>query len=280
MPPKLKITLYKIFERVFDKCYEASYQRMRSEEFYRHIHDVICEEHSFHYLHNNHSSYSARVINFFNNNQDTLIDLDILNMVLDIIITTVFRSNGMHSDVKEELLSFIDEINQRMLEHGFGYQYENKLLIRIDSKHTHSEIIKPALRLLYDKRFKNADDEFRKAFEAYKDGKYEEAIREANNSFESTMKIICNLKKYGLPSKHHATALIEHLRGNQFLPNFQAEVFNGLAKCLESVSTIRNNIAGHGQGHESRKIEESTVSYVLNMTASTIKMLVEINDGK
>ncbi len=275
MPEKLKITLYKVFNNAIEQCAKLeSYPNNHVNHFYEFIHDAICEEHSFHYLENDYASYQSRVLAFFNSNNDILINLDILNLVLKIIHETSKKYNGA------KLIEYIHIINQRMLEHGFGYQYEDGLLIRIDTKHTHAEIIKPALSLLRDKRFQNADEEFRQAFDAYKAGNHEEAIRVANNSFETTMKIICALHKYGLPAKHTATALIEHLRVNDFVPGFQTEVFKGLAKCMESVSTVRNNVAGHGQGHEKRVIEESMVSYVLNMTASTIKMLVEINSTK
>lgn len=274
MPEKLKITLYKIFDRTFTECSEVIQYKLMIDDYYKQIHDAICEEHSFHYLIKPHGDYRSRVLEFFNSNKNILIDLDILVMVFYIINKTSKNYYG------ERLLSNIYTINQRMLEHGFGYQYENDILIRIDSKHTHTEIIKPTLSLLQDKRFKNADDEFRQAFEAYKAGNYEEAIRVANNSFESTMKIICTIKGFGLPKKHNASALIEHLRSHEFVPNFQAEVFKKLSNSLDTISVIRNEVAGHGKGDEDRIIDDSMVSYVLNMTASTIKMLIEINNRK
>lgn len=275
MAEKLKITLYKVFNNGLEQCAKRqAYPNNNINHFYEFIHDSICEEHSFHYLENNYASYQDRVLTFFNSNSDLLIDLDILNLVLQIINITSKEYDGA------KLKEYIHIINQRMLEHGFGYQYEDGLLIRIDSQHTHAEIIKPALSLLRDKRFEHADEEFRQAFEAYKSSDFENAIVKANNSFETTMKIICNLQGYGLPKKHNATALIEHLRLQNFVPDFHIEVFKKLASSLDSISVIRNNVAGHGQGHEKRVIEESMVSYVLNMTASTIKMLVELNNAK
>lgn len=269
MPEKLKITLSKIFSRSLRQCKNIN-QTYTLEKCYKSIYDSISEEHSFYTIGEDYESYETRILDFFIDEKDIFINLDIVNLVL----------NMLHHMSLSKLLPYIQEINQRMLEHGFGYQYEDGLLIRIDSKHTHAEIIKPALLLLQDEKFQNADDEFRNAFNAYKNGKYEEAIREANNAFESTMKIICHLKSYDLPKKHNATALIAHLRDKQFIPDFQMEVFNGLAKCLESVSTMRNNIAGHGKGHEERTIEHNMVSYVLNMTASNIKFLVELANLK
>lgn len=271
MPEKLKITLTHIFQRLIKACTERRGSQASAEAYYERIHQTICEEHSYMCLVNSHSKHSERVLNFFlQNDSNILANLDIVNMMLDYASYASKQQNG------ESIAQYIEEVNQRMLEHGFGYQYEDDLLVRIDSKHTHSEIIKPALLLLQDKRFKNADDEFRKAFEAYKNSKYEEAIREASNSVESTMKIICNIKKYGLPVRHNSTALIEHLRKNDFIKNFQVETFNALAKCLEAAPIVRNNQAGHGRGHEERNIDESLVSYALNMAASTIKFLVEI----
>lgn len=267
MPEKLKITLSKIFSKALRQCKNIN-PTYTLEKCYKSIYDSISEEHSFYTIGEDYESYETRILDFFIDEKDIFINLDIVNLVL----------NMLHHMSLSKLLPYIQEINQRMLEHGFGYQYEDGLLIRIDSKHTHAEIIKPALLLLQDEKFKNADDEFRNAFEAYKNGKYEEAIREANNAFESTMKIICHHENYGLPKKHNATALIAHLREKAFIPDFQMEVFNGLAKSLESVSTIRNQIAGHGTGHEKRNIELNMVSYVLNMTASNIKFLIEISN--
>lgn len=270
IPEKLKITLVHIFQRLIKSCFDRRGNTVHLENYYAHIHQIICEEHSHMYLVNDYGKYSERVLNFFlQNDSNVLANLDIINMMLNIALNTSKEYNG------EQIAEYIVEINQRMLEHGFGYQYEDGLLVRVDSKHTHLEIVKPALLLLQDKRFENANDEFRKAFDAYKNGKYAEAIREASNSVESTMKIICNIRKYGLPARHSSTALIEHLRKNDFIKNFQAETFNALAKCLETAPIVRNNQAGHGTGHETRDIDESLVSYVLNIAASTIKFLVE-----
>lgn len=275
MPEKLKITLTHIFQRLIKACVERRGNGVSAEGYYGEIHRIICEEHSYDYLFDKWHEDDYRVLNFFRqNNNDVLANLDIINIMLD------FASYASRQPHGESIADYVLEINQRMLEHGFGYQYNDGLLVRIDSTHTHSEIVKPTLTLLRDKRFKNADDEFRKAFEAYKVGKYEEAIREASNSVESTMKIICNIKKYGLPSKHNSTALIEHLRKNNFIQNFQAETFNALAKCIETTPIVRNNQAAHGKGHEERNIDLSLVSYVLNMSASTIKFLVEKTNEK
>jgi hypothetical protein len=49
---------------------------------------------------------------------------------------------------QQKSVDAIEEINARFEQHSVGYQFENGQIIRVDSKLTHSEIIKPALVLL------------------------------------------------------------------------------------------------------------------------------------
>lgn len=174
--------------------------------------------------------------------------------------------------------NIVQSINQIFYIDSLGYQVDEikNQIIRIDSLHTYQEIIQPTLLLLNDDKFKNADNEYRKAFEELKNGNYESVLVEANKAFESTMKIICDLKGYELPNKHTATALIAHLRKNNFITNFQDEKFNGLSKTLESISIIRNNQAGHGQGSAVRNLSVIYAEYALRVTASNILLLIEI----
>jgi len=179
---------------------------------------------------------------------------------------------------KDDKKIVVQSINKILYLDSFGYQVDEikNQIIRIDSSHTYQEIIKPTLLLLNNLKFKNADNEYRQAFEELKNGNYETVLVEANKAFESTMKIICELKGYGLPKKHTATALIAHLRKNDFITNFQDEKFNGLSKTLESISIARNNQAGHGQGSVARNLSIIYAEYALRVSASNILLLIEI----
>jgi len=172
----------------------------------------------------------------------------------------------------------LKSINKILYLDSFGYQVDEfkNQIIRIDSSHTYQEIIQHAFLLLNDVRFKNVDDEYRKAFEELKNGNYESVLVESNKAFESTMKIICDLKGYGLPNRHTATALIAHLRQKDFITNFQDEKFNGLSKTLESISITRNNQAGHGQGSVIRNLSIMYAEYALRVSASNILLLIGI----
>lgn len=172
----------------------------------------------------------------------------------------------------------IKSINKILLLDSLGYQIDEikNQIIRIDSSHTYQEIIRPTLLLLNDDKFKNIDDEYRKAFEELKNGNYESVLVEANKAFESTMKIICDLKGYGQPKNHAVTSLIAHLRTHDFIENFQTEKFNALAKTLESISITRNNLAGHGQGSVSRNLSVMYAEYALRVSSSNILLLMGI----
>lgn len=194
-----------------------------------------------------------------------------INFYLDLIELFLVKYNGNKQTI-------LKSINKILLLDSLGYQIDEikNQIIRIDSSHIYQDIIKPTLLLLNNDKFKNIDDEYRKAFEELKNGNYETVLNEANKAFESTMKIICDLKGYRQPKKHSATTLIAHLRQNDFITNFQDEKFNGLAKTLESISITRNNQAGHGQGSQTRNLSVIFAEYALRVTASNILLLLGI----
>ena len=194
-----------------------------------------------------------------------------INFYLDLIELFLVQYNGNKQTI-------LKSINKILLLDSLGYQIDEikNQIIKISSSHIYQDIIKPTLLLLNDDKFKNIDDEYRRAFEELKNGNYETVLVEANKAFESTMKIICDLKGYGQPKNHAVTNLIAHLRTHDFIENFQTEKFNALAKTLESLSITRNNLAGHGQGTVSRNLSVMYAEYALRVSASNILLLIGI----
>lgn len=86
----------------------------------------------------------------------------------------------------------ITELNIRFKESGVGYQYADGSIIRIDSQLIHTEAVIPALTVLRDPAFKNAQEEFLGAYEHFRHGNKEEALVDCCKCFESTMKVIEN----------------------------------------------------------------------------------------
>jgi len=278
VPSKLKITLYKIFQRTIIMITEPPYYpSTRRFTIYESIHNIICEEHSLECLIREpsyKSDYEVNVIEFFKTNNDLLIALDIIQLFCKFIHGFI-KSHYCDRNKKKELESILDEINQRMLQHSFGYQFTEGLLIRIDTKHTHNEIVKPALILLNDSRFKNANEEYRAGFEAYKNADYENVFSECNKSFESTMKIICEINEFEYKQSDVSSKLIKILVAKEFIKAYNENMLNGLINVLTTVPTLRNKEGGHGKGVKEKLNDISYVNFALHSTASNILFLME-----
>ena len=173
----------------------------------------------------------------------------------------------------------IEELNQRFKEHGFGYQFTNGKIIRIDSEFTHTEIVKPALRLLGQKQYAGAQQEFLKAHEHYRKGNAKEALNECLKAFESVMKAICDKRGWSYSNNATAKPLIQVCFDNGLIPSFWQSHYSSLRNLLESsVPTGRNKLSGHGQGTTPEAVPDHLVAYMLNMTASAIVFLAEADE--
>jgi len=263
-PIKLRIQLHHIFRREIGKKF---FHRDEFHKVYKNIYKTICEEHGLITLNNQYIKYDEQyyenLMNFFIDKDDKkenfFIRLDILELFCYLI----------------NKIDIINEINQRILESGFGFQFENGILVRVDTKHTHKEIVKPALFLLQDKRFKNADNEYREAFKAFKSNDFEKLFVECNKAFESTMKIICDINQFEYKSSNTASKLINVLKDNDFIKTYSQEMLNGLCKVLASPSSLRNNEGGHGAGSKEKSHDIALVNFALHSTATNILFLME-----
>ena len=173
----------------------------------------------------------------------------------------------------------IEELNQRFKEHGVGYQFTNRQIVRIDSEFTHTEIVKPALRLLGQKQYAGAQQEFLKAHEHYRKGNAKEALNECLKAFESVMKAICDKRRWSYSNTATAKPLIQICFDNGLIPSFWQSHYSSLRNLLESsVPTGRNKLSGHGQGTTPEAVPDHLVAYMLNMTASAIVFLSEAEE--
>lgn len=160
----------------------------------------------------------------------------------------------------------VEELNQRFKEHGVGYQYEAGDLVRVDSDLLRSEAVKPALTLLKTKRYEGPREEFLRAHEHYRHGRHEESLTESLKAFESTMKAICDAKKWSYDRGATAKKLVEVCFKNGLIDPFWQTHIAHLQGTLENgIATARNKLGGHGQGSQPREVPREIVSYVLHM---------------
>src|SRR5262249_14054178 len=159
--------------------------------------------------------------------------------------------------------------NFRFKEHGVGFQFVNGNIIRIDSELIHAEIVKPALALLHNKEFAGAQEEFLLAHEHYRHGNNKEALNECLKAFESTMKVICEKRKWDYKPYATSKQLVQVCLDNELIPKFWQTQFNSLQSLFESaMPTGRNRLSGHGQGANPTDVPPYMVGYMLHMTAS------------
>lgn len=224
--------------------------------------------------------------------------LDIIELIVQVIEDFIneksFEYCEMKYNIKISPKDAIEELNHRFKENNFGYEYINGHIIRNDRKFTHNEIVKPALKLLYEEGFEVANNEFITAHMQYREGcakdnpeeYYKNAIINCNKSFESTMKIICENKRELVSSynnKHTANELINDLIQANVIPKHLENSFHGLKNTLKGIRAslenglpvIRNKV-GHGGGVNIESVNEELVTYAINMAATNIVLLVNI----
>lgn len=210
--------------------------------------------------------------------QETQTDgvLDIIEVSLR-LLQTHWQKNFPPST--QSINEAIEELNSRFQEHSIGYEYTNHQIIRIDSKYLHKETVKPALGLLFDKKFQGALEEFESAHEHYRHGRHKEAVASALKSFESTMKIIFKLRGWAFKPTDAANKLLQVVFDKNLIPAYLTNHFTGLRAILEGgVPTVRNKTSGHGQGDELVEVPDYLAAYILHTTAANIVLLIEAHN--
>lgn len=172
----------------------------------------------------------------------------------------------------------LGNINTRLQEHGMGYRYQAGEIIKVPSEFTYELAIQPALVLLHQTGFENAQQEFLSAFEHYKKGptEYEEALTNCLKAVESTIKIIATARGWAFNQNDTAKPLIALVIKEGLVPSYSESFLAGMRNTLESgIPTLRNKLGGHGKGAEARTVDEASMHYGINLTASVILYLVQ-----
>jgi len=200
--------------------------------------------------------------------------------VLEITFGAIENLSGFEDWQRKELRisidpsSAINELNFRLQEAGVGYRFENGRIVELNSRYLHAEAVKPALALLSDARFAGPHEEFLHAHELYRTARandaktLEDAIASALKAFESTIKVICNLKRWVPPQNATAAPLIAFVIAQGLIPAYMKSSMEGLA-------TLSNRTSRHGQGIQTRALPKYLAAYALHAAASNIVMLIE-----
>lgn len=255
------------------------YQHNKVADAYKLIVDALCREYGLFQLPGAETygsrDYISELANFLLQSKDIDRALDTIELSFRVIDKFTrnwqYRNRDNASAAADDA---INELNERFREHGVGYQFIGEEIVRVDSELIHSEVVKPALRLLNNKKFAGAQEEFLKAHEHYRHGNEKEALNECLKAFESLMKAICDKRRWTYKPNSTAKDLIEVCFTNGLIPSFWQTNLTSLRSMLESsIPTGRNKLGGHGQGTNTTVVPPYLVAYMLHMTASVIVFL-------
>jgi len=280
LPNEFRVQIVNILQDAFGRDHSGYHY---VNDLYGVINKTLCHEYGvFNLLGKNHLNREKpteeSVLNFFLQTDDIEKALDVIELSFKLILNYIPNNREYEYYVIKQLSGqeALDELNERFKEHGIGYQYIGEGIIKIDSTYTHSEIVKPVISLLWNKKFQGANEEYLLAHEHYRHGRNKECLTECLKAFESTMKIICKEKKWTYNETDTAKKLIQTCFLNNLVPSFIQNQFTSLQNLLESgIPTIRNKLSGHGQGQVSQKVDDEMTRYGLNLTGSNIIFLVE-----
>lgn len=273
VPSGLRVQIVQIWDDAFGSTIRAGSQ---APEIHAQLHKALAREYGVFSLGAPFETDFAALSNFFIQKATDSQALDIIELAFRFIVYFGSKSGyRFRSEPKVTPEEAVQELNKRFLEQSIGYAFESGELIRKDTELLHKEVVLPALVLLRNPQYKGANDEYLKAHEHYRHGRYKECLNECLKAFESTMKTICAGKKWKVDPNATAKDLIKTCFENGLMPPFLEAHYGALQSLLSSgIPTVRNKMGGHGQGAEVRKAPQHYASYLLNMTAATIVFLV------
>jgi hypothetical protein len=143
-----------------------------------------------------------------------------------------------------------------------------KVIMR-ESEAMYLQAVAPALILLSNPVFKNANSEYVGAHEDYRRGDYRDCLTKCGSSLESVLKICFHRKKWPYSEKDTAQVLIQTLIANTTLdPYFKEPIM--------IVATLRNRLSSsHGAGVTPKTPERHLARYALNSTAAAILLITD-----
>jgi|SRR5580765_7564936 len=216
----------------------------------------------------------VRVIDFLLHEDDQEKVLDVVEVSFR-LLTRLRSSAEWQSRIPQEKFDrALAELNAGFRKFGIGYQYADGEIVRIESQFMRAEVVKPALALLGSEEYAEANADFLKALEHYRNGETKECLDECLKAFESTIKAICTRRKWAFKSRDTAKELIDVCLKNGLMPPLIHSHIRGVrATLVHGIPTIRNS--PRGQEVQLLDVPPHYASYMLHLTAATIQFFVE-----
>ena len=241
------------------------------------INKTLCRELGVHKL-NGEATAASQVLTFIGSTEtDTFVDaIELCVRWIERIAKPMTDYQRQQFGIEQAPQDALDEINYRFRQSGFGYQFEDGEVFKVDSQFTHEELVKPALKILSVSGFEGPQAEFLEAHRKFRLGEYEQSVVEAGKAFESTLKVICDKNKWSYQGGARASDLLKVVRANGLWPDYLDGSFDQLAATLASgLPKVRNELGAHGQGAEVRSTPSYIAHYALNLCSAKIVLLAQ-----
>ena len=278
IPHELRVKVILITTEAFGPTYYITgtpYNPDGVDEIYAFIDKTLRHEYgTFALVQDAHTDRDA-VEGFFLQTLEIEKAIDVIELLFQFIDPSAYGFDTLKIAPEES----ITELNHRFREHGVGYQYESGQIIRVNSQYLHSEAVQPALKILSASMYEGANDEFLGAHKHFRANRYKECLNDCLKAFESCLKAICNERGWAYGAKDTANRLINIVLKNELIPEFMESHLSGLRSALEAgVPTLRNQLAGHGQGTREVPVPEHITAHALHLTASNILLLAKAEE--
>jgi HEPN domain-containing protein len=178
---------------------------------------------------------------------------------------------------RDAIFKAIDDLNTLMAYYALGYEViltqEVPLfqVMRKDRQFTHSEVVKPTLRLLAEPGFEHAEKQFLDAHREFQMGQYDDAITDAEASVETVLKIVLGVEE------GNAKDLLKKASEEGYFPPFMTDSLNQWINLFLELPAIRNRLGdAHGKGKRTDDAElKRFARLAINLAATHIGFIVD-----
>ena len=176
-----------------------------------------------------------------------------------------------------EAASFQSQLNTLLCDENIPWLLCDGRMIKIDAKQFEVDIKSKALEKLNilkdsEPEFQSAYEELMRSCEFYEKAEYNDAVLYAEKSYESALKVICNVAKGA--ADQLCQNYLANILGSKLPSQMKSEGFK--ERVMMSLPYIRNNTtAGHGAGLNTAAIPKPMANLAINLAAALITFLVE-----
>ena len=136
---------------------------------------------------------------------------------------------------------------------------------------THQEAVAPALYILRDPYYQPAEEAFRKALQAFRQGRYDDCLTQSHSAFERVLKLTCQKQGWHPKDNKVGPLVATFLQGSGLDACFKTPLMTTL--------NVRSNFGSAHGGETVRAVNLHMAQYVITSAAAAIVLVVNEAQG-